>query len=111
MRPLCLQRQHERSGCEQAWRRAQVVVMSEGAVTYCGPPERAAAWFTAGLGYEYEPARDGAPSDWLMDLVSVRFAKPADLARRCAHRGRRGGMGLGQRQDQPLARQLPCWLP
>lgn len=63
---------------------AQVVVMSEGAVTYGGPPERAAAWFTLGLGYPYEPDRDGALSDWLMDLVSVRFQKPADLASRCA---------------------------
>lgn len=62
----------------------QVTVMAEGAVTYCGPPERAAAWFQLGLGYAYDAARDGALSDWLMDLVSVRFAKPADLAARCA---------------------------
>ena len=62
----------------------QVVVMSEGCVVYAGPPERAAAWFCLGLGYTYERGRDGALSDWLMDLVSVRFAKPSDLAGRCA---------------------------
>ncbi|KAK9834196.1 hypothetical protein WJX81_007595 [Elliptochloris bilobata] len=59
-----------------------VVVMSEGAVVYAGPPERAAAWFCLGLGYSYERGRDGSLSDWLMDLVSVRFAKPSDLAGR-----------------------------
>ena len=57
--------------------------MSEGCVVYAGPPERAAAWFCLGLGYTYERGRDGALSDWLMDLVSVRFAKPCDLASRC----------------------------
>ena len=57
--------------------------MSEGCVVYAGPPERAAAWFCLGLGYTYERGRDGALSDWLMDLVSVRFAKPCDLATRC----------------------------
>lgn len=52
-------------------------------MVYAGPPERAAAWFCLGLGYTYERGRDGALSDWLMDLVSVRFAKPCDLASRC----------------------------
>ena len=61
--------------------------MSEGCVVYAGLPERAAAWFCLSLGYTYERGRDGALSDWLMDLVSVRFAKPSDLASRCGPSG------------------------
>ena len=62
---------------------AQVTVLSEGHQLYFGPPDQAAAWFAGSLGYEHLPARDGAVSDWLMDMVSVGFVKPAEFAARC----------------------------
>ena len=54
----------------------KVCVLSEGYQLYCGRPDRALAWFSDALGYEYDLIRDGAVSDWMMDLVSVGFAKP-----------------------------------
>ena len=42
---------------------------------YFGAPEKAVDWFSQ-LGFRYEQWRDGAVSDWLIDLVSVGFQKP-----------------------------------
>ncbi|EIE27766.1 hypothetical protein COCSUDRAFT_45983 [Coccomyxa subellipsoidea C-169] len=53
------------------------VVLSEGHNLYFGSPKRALDWFSDALGYSYSYQRDGAVSDWLMDLVSVGFQKPA----------------------------------
>ena len=52
------------------------MVLSEGYNLYFGSPERVLGWFADTLGYPYDYARDGAVSDWLMDLVSVGFQKP-----------------------------------
>jgi len=60
----------------------KVLVLSEGHQLFFGPPDAAVGWFDRGLGYPYQAARDGAASDWLMDLVSVGFAKPDDVAAR-----------------------------
>jgi len=60
----------------------KVLVLSEGQQLFYGAPDAAAPWFDASLGYPYEAARDGSVSDWLMDLVSVTFPKPADMAAR-----------------------------
>ena len=60
----------------------KVTVLSEGYQLYFGRPEDARAWFGDALGYDYELGRDGAVSDWMMDLVSVGFAKPPDYAGR-----------------------------
>ncbi len=64
---------------------AQVVVLSEGNQVYMGRPDKAVEWFSLKLGYSYQPVRDGAVSDWLMDLVSVGFQKPPSYAARYAH--------------------------
>ena len=64
-------------------------MLSEGVQLYGADPRGAVAWFAHGLHYPYEPAADGAPSDWLMDLVSVGFAKPNGFApRRACSRAR-----------------------
>jgi hypothetical protein len=63
---------------------AQVVVLSEGMQLFAGAPPAAVPWFADVLGYPFEPAADGAAPDWLMDLVSVGFAKPSGYARRRA---------------------------
>lgn len=60
----------------------KVCVLSEGRQLFFGAPDKAATWFDRTLGYEYNALRDGAVSDWLMDLVSVGFAKPASFAAR-----------------------------
>lgn len=62
---------------------SQCVVLSEGYTLYFGPPGRALDWFADSLGYSYSYQRDGAISDWLMDLVSVGFQKPASFQGRC----------------------------
>lgn len=62
----------------------QCVVLSEGHNLYFGSPKRALDWFSDALGYSYSYQRDGAVSDWLMDLVSVGFQKPASYRDRCA---------------------------
>ena len=49
---------------------------------YFGPPEAAVEWFSQ-LDYRYEQWRDGAVSDWLIDLVSVGFLKPEVLPSHC----------------------------
>ena len=59
----------------------KVCVLSEGQLLYFGTPAQAAPWF-GGLGYRHSPRRDGAVSDWLIDLVSVGFAKPPGWAAR-----------------------------
>ena len=63
---------------------AQCVVLSEGYSLYFGAPQRALDWFSGSLGYSYSYQRDGAISDWLMDLVSVGFQKPVSFQGRCA---------------------------
>ena len=62
----------------------QVVVLSEGMQLFAGAPSAAVPWFADALCYPFEPAADGAAPDWLMDLVSVGFAKPNGYARRRA---------------------------
>lgn len=62
----------------------QVVVLSEGYNLFYGTPERVLPWFSGTLGYPYKQEHDGAVSDWLMDLVSVGFQKPASFQNRCA---------------------------
>ena len=71
------------------FRTRQVVVLSEGVQLYGADPRGAVAWFGGALHYPYDAAVDGAPSDWLMDLVSVSFAKPNGFAprRACIHAG------------------------
>lgn len=59
----------------------KVCVLSEGQLLYFGTPAQAAPWF-GGLGYRHSPRRDGAVSDWLIDLVSVGFAEPPGWAAR-----------------------------
>ena len=54
----------------------QLLVLSEGRMLYSGPREGAAAWLSGSLGYPYDPARHGIASDWIMDLVNIRFRKP-----------------------------------
>ena len=61
---------------------AQVTVLSEGRQLFFGAPCEAVPWFGGALGYAHSPARDGAVSDWLMDLVSIAFNKPGDCAAR-----------------------------
>lgn len=60
----------------------QVAVLSEGHQLYFGDPSGAIAWFQDQLGYQYIAERDGAPSDWLIDLVAVGFTKPKEFAER-----------------------------
>jgi hypothetical protein len=68
----------------------QVVVLSEGYQLYFGSPESAPTWFDWGLGYPYDPDRDGSVSDWLIDLISISFQKPKDFAERWAFHLRAG---------------------
>lgn len=63
-------------GVSMEMSRLQVTVLSEGYQLYFGRPEDALYWFGTGLGFTYNLERDGAVSDWLMDLVSVGFQKP-----------------------------------
>ena len=57
-------------------------MLSEGWQLWQGPPQAVLPWF-ARLGYaQTDAAAENAP-DWLMDLVSVGFAKPATAARSC----------------------------
>eukprot|EP00884_Botryococcus_braunii_P013823 jgi/Botrbrau1/22441/Bobra.0091s0043.1 len=60
----------------------KVLVLSEGLEMYFGPPGEVTAWFQGTLGFDYDPAIDGSISDWVMDLVSVGFAKPEPYAAR-----------------------------
>lgn len=62
------------------------MVLSEGYNLYFGSPERVLGWFSDTLGYPYDYSRDGAVSDWLMDLVSVGFQKPESFRDRRAPR-------------------------
>ncbi len=59
-------------------------MLSEGHTLYFGAPSHAVDWFSGNLGYSYQPQKDGAVSDWLMDAVSVGFTKPSDFAARLA---------------------------
>jgi hypothetical protein len=43
---------------------------------YQGPTGGVVPWFSGHLGYGHDPALHGVTSDWVMDLVSVSFAKP-----------------------------------
>ncbi len=47
----------------------QVVVLSEGHQLYFGDPRQAVHWFSGTLNYSFHPDKDGAVSDWLMDMV------------------------------------------
>jgi len=88
----------------------KVLVLSEGHQLFFGAPDAAAPWFDRQLGYPYEAARDGSVSDWLMDLVSVAFPKPDDVASRSmttradveAAAGAWAGAGLADAEDADL---------
>ncbi|KXZ56416.1 hypothetical protein GPECTOR_1g370 [Gonium pectorale] len=54
----------------------QVVVLSCGRMMYSGDRTGAVPWFSARLGYTYDPQRHGVASDWIMDLVNTTFKKP-----------------------------------
>ena len=60
----------------------KVCLLSEGRQLYFGPPGGVAPWFGERAGFRYAPRRDGAVSDWIIDLVSVGFAKPPAVAAR-----------------------------
>jgi hypothetical protein len=47
---------------------------------YTGPTDGLTRWFTS-LGYHYDPSDHGMASDWALDLVSLGFAKPQQVAR------------------------------
>jgi hypothetical protein len=74
----------------------QVLVLSEGLEMYFGPPSEVTDWFQGKLGYDYNPAIDGSVSDWVMDLVSVGFAKPEPYASRFAPRAFLPQKGCGR---------------
>ena len=74
----------------------QVLILSEGHQLYFGPPEQVTDWFSGCLGYSFWPGQHGSVADWLMDLVSVRFSKPAML----------GGTTMASRADVVTASEL-----
>lgn len=75
-------------------------LVSEGHVLYFGAPGDAVTWFSGILGYDYLPRRDGMVSDWLLDLVSVGFAKGrAETAAVSAVRSRVHGNGMSSVED------------
>ncbi len=49
---------------------SQVLFVAFGRLMYLGPPDGVLPWFSGRLGFPYEPAADGLPSDWVMDMVS-----------------------------------------
>jgi hypothetical protein len=55
----------------------QVTLLSKGRLMYHGPTSAMVPWFNV-LGYPYDPAIHGAPSDWVLDLVSLGFDKRSD---------------------------------
>ena len=60
----------------------KVCLLSEGRQLFFGAPDGVAPWFGDRIGYRHAPKRDGAVSDWIIDLVSVGFAKPPAVAAR-----------------------------
>ena len=60
--------------CKSAWC-AQVCLLAEGHLMFFGPPDDAAPWFGS-VGYMYS-LQAGLVSDWMLDLVSISFQKPA----------------------------------
>ncbi|CAK0773849.1 hypothetical protein CVIRNUC_004108 [Coccomyxa viridis] len=74
----------------------KVLVLSEGHQLYFGPPEQVTDWFRGCLGYSFRPGQHGSVADWLMDLVSVGFSKPAAL----------GGTTMTSRADVVTASEL-----
>lgn len=54
----------------------QVTVLSSGMMMYFGSHDKMVPWFSDKLGYAYDAAMHGVPSDWVMDLVNVGFQKP-----------------------------------
>ncbi|MEW5309515.1 MAG: hypothetical protein WDW38_001400 [Sanguina aurantia] len=52
------------------------LVLSQGREMYFGPRAGLIPWFNEELLYSYDPAFHGVPSDWVMDLVNISFAKP-----------------------------------
>ena len=59
----------------------QITILSEGYQLFTGRPAKAVEWFGS-LHYHHLPERDGEIADWLIDLVSVGFTKPADYKAR-----------------------------
>jgi len=60
----------------------KVCLLTEGRQLYFGAPSGVAPWFGGETGFRHAPTRDGAVSDWIIDLVSVGFAKPPAVAAR-----------------------------
>ena len=60
----------------------KVVILSEGYQLYLGPPSGCVNWFQQHIKIPYVAARDGNVPDWVMDSVSVTFAKPLAVAQR-----------------------------
>lgn len=52
---------------------SKVEVLSEGYLLYTGLTEGIIPWFRGNLKYTYNPKHDGAPCDWLLDLICVSF--------------------------------------
>ena len=46
-------------------------MLSEGHQLYSGDPKQAVPWFSGTLNYTFNPEKDGAVSDWLMDMVKI----------------------------------------
>lgn len=74
-------------------------------MVYFGPPEKAVGWFCS-LGYVYEQWRDGAVSDWLIDLVSVGFQKPEV---RCVWQLQYCSVEIRLLVEVFVHGQVPCW--
>jgi len=58
-----------------------LTIVAHGRLLYTGPREGMLGWF-GHLGYPYDAGLHGVPSDFVMDLVCVGFAKPSVRPRR-----------------------------
>eukprot|EP00877_Chromochloris_zofingiensis_P009782 jgi/Chrzof1/5057/Cz15g10060.t1 len=57
----------------------KITLLASGRLIYHGPSEGLAPWL-GNLGYEYDAALNGVPSDWALDLVAINFHKPKTLS-------------------------------
>jgi len=53
----------------------KALLLSLGRLMFFGPRDQVVPWFK-NLGYNYDPAMHGVPSDWIMDLVNINFDRP-----------------------------------
>lgn len=54
---------------------AQITLLASGRLIYYGETNGMVPWLSE-LGYVYDPAINGVPSDWALDLVAINFEKP-----------------------------------